>query len=101
MALTLRDKTFWTLSLKPLASKKAITTRKCKFFDVLAHSTSTKLLRSISTDTKILESCGRKWKKQYKNIGSFAKRKTRLMSAILKHKSCVLKAACKMLVSPS
>lgn len=43
-----------------LAGREATTTRKCKFFDVLARDRGTKSIRQISTDYTISEACGRK-----------------------------------------
>jgi transposase len=100
MAPQLRNQPFRTPSPEPLASREATTTKKCKFFDALARSGGTKSLRRISADCKIAESTGRKWKKQWANMGSLAKRRTRPRSSILGHKSKVTKSMYKMLVSP-
>ena len=58
-------------------------------------------LRAISRKEGISESCGRKWKKQYENMGSLAKRRVRPNSSILGRKSRVSKSTCKMLVLPT
>ena len=52
-----------TPSPEPLTGKEAITTRKCRFFDVLARDGGTKSMRRIVADTSISEAYGRKWKK--------------------------------------
>lgn len=101
MAPTLRGARFRTPSPEPLANREATTTRKCKFFDALAQEARSKSLRRISKDCGIVESTGRKWKKQLDNMGSLAKRRTRQRSSILGRKSKVSKSTCKMLVSPS
>lgn len=90
-----------TPSPEPLAGGEATTRRKCKFFDALARNAGSKSLRRISSDCKISESCGRKWKKQLETMGSEAKRKTRQRSSILGRKSKVTKSMCKMLCSPT
>ena len=100
MAPPTRRNPLRTPSPEPLAGKEATTTRKCKFFDALARNTGTKLLHSISKDTKISESCGRKWKK-LEEIGPLTKRKTRQRSQVLRRKSKAPKSMCKTLVSPS
>ena len=90
-----------TPSPEPLAGREATTTRKCKFFNALARDGGSKSLRQISTDCKISEACGRKWKKQQEELGPLAKRKTRPNSKVLGRKSRVSKSVCKMLCSPS
>lgn len=86
---------------EPLAGREATTTRKYRFFDVLARDGSTKSLYYISKDCGIDEKTGRNWRDQYMNIGSLAQRSTRQRSSILGYKSKVTKSIAKMLVSPS
>ena len=71
---------FYIPSPEPLASKEAITRRKCKFFDTLATYRRSRSLRSISKQCGISSSCGDKWKEQWDSMGSEAKRKTRTKS---------------------
>ncbi|TVY80583.1 hypothetical protein LSUE1_G007656 [Lachnellula suecica] len=101
MAPTLRGQRFHTPSPEPLANREATTTRKCRFFDALSRDGGSKSLRSISKACGIGETTGRDWKKQFENIGSLAKRKTRKRSTKLGRRSKVTKLICKMLVSPS
>jgi len=90
-----------TPSPEPLAGREATTTRKCKFYNALARDGESKSLRWISADCKISEAYSRKWKKQLKEMGPIAKRKTRQRSQVLRRKSKVTKSMCKLLVSPS
>jgi transposase len=101
MAPTLRGQCFHTPSPEPLANREATTTRKCRFFDALSRDGGSKSLRSISKACGIGETTGRDWKKQFENMGSLAKRKTRKRSTKLGRRSKVTKSMCKMLVSPS
>lgn len=101
MAPPTRNVPFRTPSPEPLANREATTRRKCKFFDALTRNAGTKSLRRISRECGIGESTGRDWKKQFMNMGSEAKRRTRPRSGILGGNSKVSKAMCKMLVSPS
>jgi hypothetical protein len=77
MAPTTRSTRFQTPPPEPLAGKEATTTRKCKFFDVLARDGSTKSLRHISKDCGIDEKTGRRWRDQHMNMGNLARRSTR------------------------
>lgn len=101
MAPPTRSNPFRTPSPEPLAGKEATTRRKCKFFDALARSGTSRSTRSISKECGISESTGRYWKKQHLELGSLAKKPTRQRSSILGGKSKVTKSMCKMLVSPS
>lgn len=101
MRPNLRGSRFYTPSPEPLAGKEATTTRKCRFFDALSRNAGSISLRQVAKDAGISESCGRKWKKQFEDMGSLAKRRTRKRSSILGHRSKVSKSTCKMLVSPS
>ena len=89
------------LSPKPLGGKEARTPRKCQFFDALRRDLGHKPLSTISAESKISESCGRKWKKQYEELGSPARRRTRPKSTVLGRNSKVTKSMCKAIVSPS
>ena len=101
MAHNLRGTCFRTPSPEPLAGKEATTSRRCHFFDALSRNCGSIPLRRISKDCGIHESTGRKWRKQFENMGSLAKRKTRKRSTVLGRKSKVSKSTSKMLVSPS
>jgi transposase len=101
MAHNLRSQPFHTPSPEPLASKEATTTRRTRFFDAMSQNAGSKSLRSIANECHIHESIGRKWKKQYDNMGSTAKRRVRPTSTVLGRRSRVSKSTCKMLVSPS
>lgn len=101
MAPPTRYHPFRSLSPEPLKGKEARTPRKCQFFDALRREGDRKPLCKISEEAGISESCGRKWRDQYKAMGSEACRRTRPKSAILGHKSKVTKAMCKQIVNPS
>lgn len=60
MTLITRSIHFQTPSSKPLASKKAIITQKCKFFDVLAYGSDIKSLYRILKDCDINKKTGRR-----------------------------------------
>jgi hypothetical protein len=101
MAPPTRTHPFRTPSPEPLANREATTRRKTKFLDALVRTAGTKSLRSLSKDAGIIEGTGRYWKKQWENMGSEAKKKTRSRCKVLGRKSRVTKSMCKMLVSPS
>jgi transposase len=94
MAPPTRNQLFRTSSPDPLYDKEATTRKKCKFFDALARSGSTKSLRRIAQDAKISEHCARNWKKEYTEKGDLAKRRKRPTSMVLGRKSRVSKATC-------
>ncbi|PQE27819.1 phosphoribosylformylglycinamidine cyclo-ligase protein [Rutstroemia sp. NJR-2017a WRK4] len=96
-----RSSPFRTPSPEPLHGKEATTTRKGRFFDVLARDYGTKSLCRISAVYGISEGCGRKWIKQWKEKGNLARKRSRLESKVLGYKSRVSKEIYKMLVSPS
>ena len=101
MAPPTRNQPFRTPSPDPLYGREATTRKKCKFFDALARSGSTKSLRCIAQDTKISEHCACNWKKEYTEKGNLAKRRKRPTSTVLGRKSYISKATCQMLVSLS
>lgn len=101
MAYNFRGQPFHTPSPEPLANKEASTTRRTRFFDALSQNAGSKSLRRITAECNIHESTGRKWKKQWENMGCLAKRRTRPTSTLLGRRSKVSKSTCKMLVSPS
>lgn len=101
MAPPTRLQPFRTPSPEPLAGYEATTRRKCKFFDALLDSKGLIPLARISARCGISEACGRKWKEDWFNMGSEAKRRLRRRSQILGRKSKVTKAICKLLCSPS
>lgn len=101
MAPPTRAHPFRVSSPKPLGGKEATTPRKCQFFDELARDIDRKPLCKISEENKISESCRRKWKQQWLEMGSPARRRTRPKSAILGRKSKVTKSMCKAIVDPA
>ena len=92
---------FRTPSPEPLNGRDTTTRRKYRFFDALVRNKGARGLSRISASCGISESCGRKWQKEWINLGSEAKRRLRPRLQILRRKSKVTKAAYKMLCSPS
>lgn len=101
MAPPTRSQPFRTLSPEPLANREATTRRKTKYIDTVLRNRGSRSLHSLAANAKISESTGRKWMKQWQNIGSEAMRKTWPKSKILGKKSRVTKSMCKLLCSPS
>jgi hypothetical protein len=101
MAPPTRLRPFRTPSPVPLGGGEANTPRKTMFFNTLVREGNSKAVRTIAKECGIAESTGRKWRKQYLDIGEEAKRYTRLRSKVLGCNLIVTKSIYKILVSPS
>lgn len=101
MAPPTRLNPFRTPSPELLNGKEASTRRKCKFYDALIDSKGQESNRSLSRHAGISEGCGRKWTRDYEELGDEARKRLRPRSKILGRKSRVTKAMCQTLVSPT